>query len=847
MDKEKGKIIIEFNKDISEFDSEVSIQLVKHKIEDLFEVENDLLCKVEFDKTDSIDKIIFQGSEDKTIIDNIGKHLDFLFNEIVFENIVFNLSKFDCEDLFKLFFKSSELLKISFKNCVFNSSNIQRVYDIKFKKLYFDNCEFNDKLYFNSCEFGIEFFMTRTRISDKFKNSQNKEVVAFYDCKFECLPLIHIEESQNYELLFIYSKFNNNISLNNNVFGKKYKKVKFENSVFKDIEFDFENNESICEQNILFIRSEFENIVFYRIENKTSINFETCTFNKEFKYDDKIFYQDKISFNNSTFNDIFVVSYFQKEINRELSFKNVKFNKDFKLDNLTINKNIIFTGAEFNGNLYINNCEILENIVFISSKFNQNLDFANSTFKKFVDLDKAEIGNVVNFNSTIFQNTPILSLAHMQRDTIVDITFMQIIHSSIEDMEKSIPNYLKLKKQNIDNKDKLEVIVNLRETYRIFKDILINKHNTMDVSKYKNMELHLKELEYKYQDKLLDEDKNNKFGKLIMREQLDLILLKLNRVVSDHHSDLFQIIIFTLSMVGGYALINYIFFERKEVIDFVNQQTEYLKVFFVFSVLIVMVAILLLIIYYFFNPRKFRLSIIFRYVMYFIITIIVVNIAISEDYDVIYAVMSYIFTLNFIENKKIRYSLIVASLLCIAYLLFYHNYFLSVAGIVANEQLVKFKYFLIIVCPSLLFIAYICFVVLFYKIKELLVFFALIGIVGIYYSPSIITPFLGAFSEDARNHYLYKAIDELDSQKALDLSRQILAKEPTSELNAKKILKDYKDELKSSKLLEKSLELKRAVAIDSGISRLNIAYYLVFAFCIFALQKTMRKNSIIPS
>lgn len=248
-------------------------------------------------------------------------------------------------------------------------------------------------------------------------------------------------------------------------------------------------------------------------------------------------------------------------------------------------------------------------------------------------------------------------------------------------------------------------------------------------------------------------------------------------------------------------------------------------------------------------------------------------------------------TLNFIESKKTRYSLIAASLLCIAYLLFCHNYFLSIAYIVANEQLVKFKYFLIIVCPSLLFIAYICFVALLYKIKELLVFFALIGIVGIYYNPSIITPFLGAFSEDARNHYLYKAIDDLDDKKALKLARIILPNdkdlkefEPSKTIlsknakleqisifdktdlsvnfiyeqsnqdkneqsiyKAKKILKDYKDELKSSKLLDESPELKRAVAIDGGVSRLNIAYYLVFAFCIFALQKTMRKNSIIPS
>ncbi|MBJ6704572.1 hypothetical protein JG668_09305, partial [Campylobacter coli] len=123
------------------------------------------------------------------------------------------------------------------------------------------------------------------------------------------------------------------------------------------------------------------------------------------------------------------------------------------------------------------------------------------------------------------------------------------------------------------------------------------------------------------------------------------------------------------------------------------------------------------------------------------------------------------------------------------------------------------------------------------NIKYTFISFAAAGFIGILCTPSIITPFLGVFSEDARNHYLYKAIDELDSQKALDLSKQILAKEPTSELNAKKTLKDYKNELKSSKLLDESPELKRAIAIDGGVSRLNIAYYLVLAFCIFALQK----------
>lgn len=93
------------------------------------------------------------------------------------------------------------------------------------------------------------------------------------------------------------------------------------------------------------------------------------------------------------------------------------------------------------------------------------------------------------------------------------------------------------------------------------------------------------------------------------------------------------------------------------------------------------------------------------------------------------------------------------------------------------------------------------FILLANNVKYTFISFAEAGFIDILCNPSIITPFLG----DTRNYCLYKAIEELDSQKALDLSKHILAKDPTNELNAKKILKGYKDELKSSKLLEKSL------------------------------------------
>ncbi|EHY7917529.1 hypothetical protein K4W23_001677, partial [Campylobacter jejuni] len=566
-------------------------------------------------------------------------------------------------------------------------------------------------------------------------------------------------------------------------------------------------------------------------------------FNKEFEYVDELFHQDKISFNNSTFNHNFVIRSNSKEINRELSFENVTFNKDFKLNNKAINKILNFNKAKFKNTLEIKNSNLFDNINLDNAIFYQGIDFSGSAFQKFVNFYESQIYKYCNFNATYFKYVPIFKTDITKQDIKIDIKFMTISDLSIDDLDKTIgayTNFVSLFKKDFKNEES-KIVKIFRENFSMFKGVLLSKYNSFEASNYKKQELYLKELELKYINK--ESLKKSKPPKI--KDKLDILMLGINRATSDHHDDLYQIIMFTFAIIGGYFMLNCICAYSNEIVDIVQENVKYGKILFFFFVLFVNFLLVTMLILYWFFQIYFNMITVLRIIIQLMMCIIILEFIIQEAIIAILILVVYLLAKIYFKKFQLLFKLILFCI--IVYLWYNHGYFSYIADLASDIQYVKFEYFLVITSFSVVFIAYVYICISIYRKRLILFFLASLGVFGIFYSPSIITPFLGAFSEDARNHYLYKAIDELDSQKALELSKQILAKEPTSELNAKKTLKDYKDELKSSKLLEKNPELKRAIAIDGGVLRLNIAYYLVLAFCIFALQKTMRKNSIIPS
>lgn len=101
-----------------------------------------------------------------------------------------------------------------------------------------------------------------------------------------------------------------------------------------------------------------------------------------------------------------------------------------------------------------------------------------------------------------------------------------------------------------------EAANDFRDSFRVLKNTATKTGNHLDAIRYCVSELYCKEIE-------LEDDLKNKESKDPARKNIknfiDLMLLKLYRVTSDHHSNLVKIINFSVTIVVVYGVLNLLF------------------------------------------------------------------------------------------------------------------------------------------------------------------------------------------------------------------------------------------------------------------------------------------------
>ncbi|MBT0878851.1 hypothetical protein KJQ97_05385 [Campylobacter sp. 2018MI01] len=725
---------------------------------------NNIVFDKSFDSLSSMINIIscnnhISTQEQNSIIKN--NNTGFYFENCIFEMQILFIANITCSGL-------------CFDKCVFSNSILINSSNIT--SLSFDSCNLKE---------GIVISNTRLLVSLNFENLINKDIlISFVKVEFQSGIEFVLDDKRDLKELKFEAIVFKEPMLFHNIFNLS------ESLIYKS---------KVCMNDIVFE----EPVQFMQTKFKNGFEFSNVTFKKEVIFTEDFInanYNKNAIFNNLTFYKKFNFKNFFNSDIQEIEINNCNFKDKFefpkqkeykqkiKIIDTIFDDRVDFVENAFLNDLMIKNCVFSKDLSFKQTKFIKSFDFIENKVKDNIDFSDVSFEISPNFQSSIFEKLVILyktKFKEIPNFYSASFSSSAVLDMPLVDIKDYSFNHLKYE---IKNKNDLIDIKGIRECLNIFKNALLKTNNILEASKYKVLELYTKELELDYKLK----NKENKEEKITIKERFDRWFLKLNRATSDHHTDFLKILLFTLSVIGGYFMIN--FGLSSEI---VANNFDYL----------------------------------------------VGKAQPIENYTKM--------VFNSFDLKNFAFST-----LCV-----------------------------------LCFIVYITLVLTFSKFKKLLGILGAVGIIGILCSPNIITPFLGAFSEDARNHYLYKAIDDLDDKKALELARIILPndkdlkefkpskailsqnakleqisifdktdlsvnfiyeqsnqdKNEQSIYKAKKILKDYKDELKSSKLLNESPELKRAIAIDGGVSRLNIAYYLVLAFCIFALQKTMRKNSIIPS
>ncbi|WP_295738854.1 pentapeptide repeat-containing protein [uncultured Helicobacter sp.] len=605
-------------------------------------------------------------------------------------------------------------------------------------------------------------------------------------------------------------------------------------SVFLNSLADDKNYQKITRNQNTIIVNERVYIQFSeRLENK-HFNLSNITFNAEvtfqgnfeglqFVFDNTHFKQlnifdckiDSIVFNGENYstgefnisNCEIKTAVIDSNIQGNISFMKCKFD-DFNM--LNAEKNIdcaakfIFNFCEVKGIANFMNFKFRDKVSFKMSIFRDNIYFNNSQFYDSADFHECEFEKTACFYGVTFHNKAIPNFS--QAIFKENLNFVNVkCNFEFKDLKALI--------ENDDKTFSSKVANDFRDSFRIIKNALVKDNNLLEAQEYHKMELYCKELELqntlkqeKPKNKLEEIKKNNNINYKVWLEGL---LLLVYRYTSDHHTNLVRIINVTVSMIGLYGLLLY---SCSLFLPFVmtGQGFAYYISFCAFFFIVFLVFGL--------SRRANRL--------YMILTILLSL-----------GVFMLLFTPIFVAN--VTYHTILIGLTSLLYVMLLIGYFASLTPKRWVSNIVHT-------------FTYICFFAVFTTL------------------PQLINPFLGIFKSDSIYNvsHFENQLHQLEPQELINIANTLnnqtqfdpYALFVTDTNQAKQIIRDYKETILKTpslhiqqnpknisqmpEVLQKAM-LKDFVLINT-IKSTSVLYSIILLLCIFSLQKTARKNSIIP-
>ncbi|EKR5784035.1 pentapeptide repeat-containing protein [Campylobacter jejuni] len=564
--------------------------------------------------------------------------------------------------------------------------------------------------------------------------------------------------------------------------------------------YEGKNYKSIFKKEVYINYSCLERIVFSNCEFKSKISLH--------KIDNshKIAFCNGIDFANCIFED-------DVNFKRFVSGTPLPDNKYYNNERDTIFENCIFN----------------KRVDFHNSKFVNSVYFTNSHFKDYVDFHACEFNKIACFYGVTFDKAPNFSACYFKEPKAVNLINVDIDKLDFKSVEKYIEdnyqdetceNKQEITEEQRNNNCKLKCAKHLKDSFRVIKDVLITQNNTLEAQEWHKLELYAKEKENHINLNVKEREKNTDIFKNILI-WFNCVLLNVYRNTSDHHNDFLKILNFTIGMIALYGVFFYLLLEVYMYLDII-----FIESFFRFKIIdyiYLCLFVFLTIIMFLYKNKKsiFTKSILFLtiYITFYIV---------------------YIKILNFINITYFREWFFY--LLC--YIIGIYIFYLAFIFIS------KFKF--------INFILKLCIYLAFLSIWIL--------------SSNFINPFTGVFSSDKLYESQFeKSLNDLNTSAIINLA-SILQNDfnlhlkdqniSFTELNSAKAsiiankenllkLNDVNSNIAKEVLGEKYTELLKTInqdkIIENIIKSTSVLYGIILLLCIFSLQKTARKNSIVPS
>lgn len=619
----------------------------------------------------------------------------------------------------------------------------------------------------------------------------NMDKIQFENCIFfeENQELYDENDEINFSIEFLNCKFLHNFSL----FGINFKKdISFENSIFGDEE---------RKRSIRFRKVNFtDNVIFKNTKFYGTTKISVCNFEKNVDFSETSFY-DELNISACQFkkDKESCLNFTDANFYNRVEISDCKFHNDVNFINLQISqeKNNDFNVfdislSKFFANLDFTETEFYQEINFNDCQINEIKGLDKTTYYEKVSFEKCNFSEKVNFNESEFKKVFSLEECTFDKDVIFT--------------KANFVNYASFTQTNF--KDAVYFDKSEFENFINMANCTIN-----DVMSFYGAKLH-------YTPYLagVNIDKNAKFNlmytDLANKDNIENVVNKYinSSIFKDDKIDIVKGFRESFRILKSYLISNHNLLEAS--FYRVNElKAKELEMDLQASKLSPSQQIER----YLFKIYKCTSNHHndFLLILNWTITLIIINSI--YYYFIEQTIINDKFFLNYDKNPQFLTMLAVSVLIFLLYT------FLSVVC----EMLAK-------------------------KIINIIhSFFTVISfIIILIYQPSIITPFIGVFSDNAKNHFLNKSIINLKNYQAISIANRL---NPTTfylnESQAKKDLLANKDIIKKDKnILEKyDNALLKGKNADEIMARINIIYYILMILCLFSLQKTARKNSIIPS
>ncbi len=601
------------------------------------------------------------------------------------------------------------------------------------------------------------------------------------------------------------------------------------NVIFNNCNIDLHIDESkgVKKDNTETIKN---HLYFYNCAFEKSLNLKNIIFEKTLTFNQCVFYSDLEIYQNQFLDHLVFINCYDKRNDKKITsldlqeneFEGYLFIKNCAIEKINLWKNKFKNRCYFMDSVFGNKNNENIKLNFSNAHFEDNAYFNNSEFYNYADFHECEFDDIACFYGVKFYKTPNFSACYFKEPKAVNLINVDIDKLDFKSVEKYIEdnyqdetceNKQEITEEQRNNNCKLKCAKHLKDSFRVIKDVLITQNNTLEAQEWHKLELYAKEKENHINLSVKDREKNADIFKNILI-WFNCVLLNVYRNTSDHHNDFLKILNFTVGMIVLYGV--FIFFCQACIEPYSKFFNE-LKSSVIF--IIIGILVFLCCIMFYFNRKKsiFAKSIFFIIAMVFIVLYLVTYFYKTNEYKtILYLVMCYILSIY------------------ICY------FFFNIKNIIFN---IVFKFMLYLVF-------------LFFLIN----------------SSQLINPFTGVFSSDKLYESQFeKSLNDLNTSAIINLA-SILQSDfnlhlkdqniSFTELNSAKalivankenLLKLNDANLNRAKevLGEKYTELLKTINQDkiteNTIKSTSVLYGIILLLCIFSLQKTARKNSIVPS